>query len=106
MRGDPQLVGLLGQSFQVHGIDGAVYSLISHEEAAVNSRFAFLDGPRPCPNKPHVWAQGEQPIAITCWSHEGSYLSELEVFTPDARLLVRPGVRRRVGCGWRWTATA
>ena len=27
--GDPQFVGLLGQSFQVHGIDGQVYNLIS-----------------------------------------------------------------------------
>ena len=44
-RGDPQFVGLRGQSFQVHGIDGAVYALISEEHTAVNARFVFLRAP-------------------------------------------------------------
>src|SRR6185437_8165113 len=34
-RGDPQFIGLRGQSFQVHGIDRAVYALISEEHTAV-----------------------------------------------------------------------
>ena len=80
--GDPQFVGLLGQSYQVHGIDGAVYSLISEQAAQVNARFAFLTGPRPCP--------AVQP-SIACWSHDGSYLSELGLFTPNAMLFVRAG---------------
>ena len=80
--GDPQFVGLLGQSYQVHGIDGAVYSLISEQAAQVNARFAFLTGPRPCP--------AVQP-SIACWSHDGSYLSELGLFTPSARLFIRAG---------------
>ena len=67
--GDPQFVGLRGQSYQVHGIDGAVYNIISEEQFQVNSRFVFL-------------TEGECPVmdGITqdnCWSHPGSYIGEM-----------------------------
>ena len=70
--GDPQFVGLLGQSFQVHGIDGAVYALISEPAMQLNARFRFLTGPRPCPAMPSTGK-----TCTNCWSHDGSYLSEL-----------------------------
>ena len=93
VRGDPQFVGLRGQSYQVHGIDGAVYSLISDDQLAVNARFGFLSSPRLCPSYASVqpWSAGEQPTAISCWSHDGSYLTELGFLTPSQRLLVRAG---------------
>ena len=67
--GDPQFVGLRGQSYQVHGVDGAVYNIISEKDTQVNSRFTFL-------------TEGECPIidgvpADNCWSHAGSYLGEM-----------------------------
>ena len=67
--GDPQFVGLRGQSYQVHGIDGAVYNIISEQNTQVNSRFAFL-------------TQGQCPVVDgavqdNCWSHPGSYLGEM-----------------------------
>lgn len=67
--GDPQFVGLRGQSFQVHGIDGAVYNIITEANTQVNSRFVFL-------------SEGECPIIngkpdVNCWSHPGSYLGEM-----------------------------
>jgi len=67
--GDPQFVGLRGQSFQVHGIDGAVYNIISEQNTQVNSRFVFL-------------SEGECPVIngvaeANCWSHPGSYLGEM-----------------------------
>jgi hypothetical protein len=67
--GDPQFVGLRGQSFQIHGIDGAVYNIISEAQTQVNSRFVFL-------------SEGECPMIngvpdVNCWSHPGSYLGEL-----------------------------
>jgi len=67
--GDPQFIGLRGQSFQVHGIDGAVYNIISEANTQVNSRFVFL-------------SEGECPIIngrpeTNCWSHPGSYLGAL-----------------------------
>ena len=48
VRGDPSCVGLRGQSFQVHGVDGAVYALLSSETLQVNGRFTFLSEGR-CP---------------------------------------------------------
>ena len=67
--GDPQFVGLRGQRFQVHGIDGAVYNLISEADTQVNARFAYLSA-------------GHCPIIdgfpdTNCWSHPGSYISQL-----------------------------
>ena len=40
--GDPQFTGLRGQSYQVHGIDGAVYNLITSPQLHVNARFVFF----------------------------------------------------------------
>ena len=86
--GDPQFVGLRGQSFQVHGIDGEVYALISEPAMQLNARFRFLTGPRPCPVMPST---GERCGA--CWSHDGSYLSEVGV------LVKATGERVRVMAG-------
>ena len=74
--GDPQFSGLRGQSFQVHGIDGAVYNLISDQRLQLNARFAFLSGPRVCPVMPSSGLRSG-----SCWSHPGSYLGELAVKT-------------------------
>ena len=67
--GDPQFVGLRGQSYQVHGMDGAIYNLISDKNLQVNSRFVFL-------------TEGQCPIIdgvvdTNCWSHPGSYIGEM-----------------------------
>ena len=85
--GDPQFRGLRGQSFQVHGVDGAVYNLISDPSMQLNTRFAFLEGPRPCAIMPST---GKQSTA--CWSHPGSYLSELALKTVGgSQLLIVAG---------------
>ena len=68
--GDPQLYGLRGQSFQVHGIDGSVYSLISAHNMQLNSRFAFI-ARADCPAK--------QVVDTACWSHPGSYMRDMAV---------------------------
>jgi len=47
--GEPSFTGLRGQSYQVHGISGAVYNLIRDEYISLNSRFVFLTSPRECP---------------------------------------------------------
>lgn len=74
--GDPQFIGLRGQSYQVHGIDGEVYNLVSSANTQINSAFTFL-------------THGQCPIfngipAHNCWSHAGSYLGAI-------------GVQQRVG---------
>ena len=85
--GDPQFKGLRGQSFQVHGVDGAVYNLISDSNMQLNTRFTFLEGPRPCPVMPSTGK-----VSAACWSHPGSYLSELALKTSGgSQLLIVSG---------------
>jgi hypothetical protein len=71
--GDPQLHGLRGQSFQVHGVDGAVYALISAPSLQVNSRFSFLSA-GVCPP-----AGQQDTVPTLCWSHPGSYMGSVSV---------------------------
>jgi len=68
-----QFVGLRGQSYQVHGVSGEVYNIISDSDLQYNSRFVFLE-------------RGDCPVlngrkAKGCWSHPGSYLGELGLKT-------------------------
>ena len=76
IRGDPAFVGLRGQSFQIHGLDGSVYSIITDPTFQLNSRFAFLTGPRPCPVMPSTGLP-----SVACWAHDGSYLADLGLVT-------------------------
>ena len=86
--GDPLFSGLRGQQYQVHGIDGAVYNLISDSQLQLNSEFVFLTGPRPCPRMP----SHPQQRSAACFVHDGSYLSNLALRTNmDDRLLVEAG---------------
>jgi len=69
--GDPQFAGLRGQSYQIHGVDGVVYNIITEQQCQVNARFVFL-------------SSGECPLiegvaGNHCWSHPGSYLGALSV---------------------------
>ena len=83
--GDPQFVGLLGQSYQVHGMDDTVYNLISDRSVQVNSRFVFL-------SHGHCLRDGEGRPLYTCWSHAGSYLQSIALQTADGdRLLLVSG---------------
>lgn len=66
--GDPVLTGFRSQVYQVHGIDGYVYSLISTPTTAVNSRFVFLEEGKCFEN-----------MTTHCWSHEGSYIGEIGI---------------------------
>ena len=83
--GDPQFVGLLGQSYQVHGVDGFVYNLISDQLVTVNAQFTFLD---------HGECQRDErgrPL-FSCWSHPGSYISAVSVrLASGATLLLQAG---------------
>ena len=75
-------MGLLGQSFQVHGIDGSVYNLIVDRDMVVNARFRYLSSGR-CPTV---------TMPSNCWSHPGSYLGEIGVVsTRDSMLHVSSG---------------
>jgi len=69
--GDPQFVGLRGQSYQVHGVDGEIYNLVSSATTQINAKFVFLNS-------------GQCPVinnkkAENCWSHPGSYLGAIGI---------------------------
>ena len=68
--GDPQFIGLRGQSFQVHGVDGAVYALLSSTWTQVNAGFVFFSTGQ-CPSPAVIQTQ--------CWSHPGAYLGAISV---------------------------
>ena len=68
--GDPQFCGLRGQQYQVHGVHGAVYNLLTQHNMQLNARFSFLHNGR-CP------VIGGVESTVDCWSHPGSYLGEL-----------------------------
>ena len=63
--GDPQFIGLRGQSYQVHGIDGGVYSLISDPLIQLIGRFPFLseNSSHPC-----LLDAITQQAMYVCWS--------------------------------------
>ena len=85
--GDPQFAGLRGQDYQVHGVDGGIYNLISDKYIQLNSKFVFLTGPRPCPMIPTT---GRKSVA--CFHHSGSYLGNLALLTSAGdRVLIESG---------------
>lgn len=71
--GDPQFVGLRGQSYQVHGVSGEIYNIVSDQEFQYNSRFVFLSTGK-CPVVNGIRQRG-------CFSHPGSYLGEIGIKT-------------------------
>ena len=85
--GDPQFHGFLGQSYQVHGLDGEVYSILSSATLQVNARFVFLkEGVGP------TYGGINTPKARNCWSHLGSYFGALAFRTSNnCSLLLSPG---------------
>ena len=89
--GDPQFAGLRGQDYQVHGVDGGIYNIISDKYMQLNSKFVFLTGPRPCPMIPTT---GQKSVA--CFHHPGSYLGNLALLTSAGdRVLIESGPSER-----------
>ena len=87
--GDPLFSGFQGQSYQVHGIDGAVYNVLSQRSLSINGRFVFLDR-GDCP----VLSTGVQ-LLTNCWSHAGSYFGALSFRTADGdRVVIEAGAAR------------
>jgi hypothetical protein len=86
--GDPQFLGLNGQDYQIHGVSGEVYNIISDSQIQYNSRFVFLDSGR-CP----IDANGKKMKG--CWSHPGSYLGALGLKTKAGdKIRIVPGSAR------------
>jgi hypothetical protein len=90
--GDPQFVGFLGQRYQVHGVSGEVYNLISDPSLSINAEFVFLSSGR-CPRYTSTdGVQVDQSMATNCFAHPGSYFGRLSFRTANGgRVLIESG---------------
>jgi len=59
--GDPQIYGIQGQEFQVHGIPDEVFNMVSSPSLQVNAHFAFL-------------TSGQCDNFTACYTHPGTYI--------------------------------
>jgi hypothetical protein len=64
--GDPQFMGFIGQSFQVHGISNMVYNVLSTPSIQYNALFRYLDS-------------GKCRKGTACFAHPGNYFGEVGV---------------------------
>jgi len=84
--GDPQFMGLQGQSFQVHGRPDTLFSLISYKQKgfALNSEFVYL-------------ADGKCDYNNTvCWSHPGTYFGKVGILLDNSvRVLINSGTHKQ-----------
>lgn len=72
--GDPQIKGLQGQDFQVHGMPNEYFNLVSGADVQVNGRFVYLTDAK-CDN------------FTACFSHAGTYIDEVGVmFAQDGAI--------------------
>jgi len=62
--GDPQIVGMQGQDFQVHGMPDEIFNMISYPTLQVNARFTYLESAECHDNY------------TACFAHPGTYISE------------------------------
>ena len=82
--GDPDFHGLRRQRYQVHGLHGQVYNIISDPAFQMNALFSFLPERIGCPI---IARTGER--SSLCWSHPGTYLQKIAFRTrQDVRVLV------------------
>ena len=95
--GDPSFVGFLGQQFQLHGIPGRVFNLLSSSRLQLNSRFSFI-------GEGEVMTGGEMKQTrlfraikgaalpnTKAWSHEGTFLSEIGLKLDNVKLQLTAG---------------
>jgi len=62
--GDPQIVGMQGQDFQVHGMPDDIFNIVTYPTVQVNARFTYLES-ADCHDN-----------FTACFAHPGTYISE------------------------------
>jgi len=63
---DPQFMGFLGQSYQIHGVSGNVYNILSTPRLQYNALFTYL-------------SEGRCRKGTACYSHPGNYFGSVGV---------------------------
>jgi len=77
--GDPQIVGLQGQDFQVHGIPDEIFNLVTYPNLQVNARFVYLSSAECHDN------------FTACFAHPGTYIGEEGIRVGTDRVHVKAG---------------
>jgi hypothetical protein len=62
--GDPQITGIQGQDFQVHGVPDEIFNMITYPNLQVNARFVYLSSGACHDN------------FTACFAHPGTYIAE------------------------------
>jgi len=62
--GDPQIVGMQGQDFQVHGVPDEIFNIVSYPTLQINARFTYLESGACHDN------------FTACFAHPGTYITE------------------------------
>jgi len=80
--GDPQFMGFIGQSFQVHGLSNMIYNVLSTTSLQYNALFRYLES-------------GKCRKGTACFAHPGNYFGEVGVVfstsTGSVSMLVESG---------------
>lgn len=77
--GDPQIYGLQGQDFQVHGIPDEIFNLITYPNLQVNARFVYLSSAECHDN------------FTACFAHPGTYIGEEGIRIGNDKIHVKAG---------------
>jgi len=81
--GDPQIVGLQGQDFQVHGIPDEIFNMITYPNLQVNARFVYL-------------SSGECHDNFTaCFAHPGTYIAEEGIRLGNDKIHIKAGAFKK-----------
>ena len=97
--GDPVFVGFLGQVYQVHGLAGEIFNLLTSPSMQLNALFSFIGegqamsaGQQQQAQLASAAASPRTPLPLTAaWSHPGTYLGAMGLQVGEHTLLVTPG---------------
>jgi len=77
--GDPQIYGMQGQDFQVHGIPDEIFNLITYPNLQVNARFVYLSSAECHDN------------FTACFAHPGTYIGEEGIRVGNDKIHIKAG---------------
>jgi len=81
--GDPQIIGMQGQDFQVHGVPDEIFNMITYPNLQVNARFVYLSSAECIDNY------------TACFAHPGTYISEEGIRLGSDKIHVRAGSAKK-----------
>lgn len=80
--GDPEFVGFRGQKYEIHGIPGSIFNIISSPHLQYNAEFVYIGA------KSHRACNATRTHP---WTHPGTYLGQLGVMVGTDRVRIQAG---------------